>query len=66
MTTDPDALRAMSDRERLAALTSLSPVELAKLKANMTAAGAAAERQHGPMQRVSPWELDPPDVELDD
>ncbi|MFD4370257.1 hypothetical protein [Streptomyces sp. NPDC058486] len=53
MTTDLAALRGMSDVERLAALRSLTPAELAELKDRMQAAHAETERLHGVLPRVS-------------
>ncbi|WP_405801574.1 hypothetical protein [Streptomyces sp. NBC_01506] len=65
MTTDPDALRAMPDGKRLAALRALSPSEPAQVKARTRDAREAAGKRYGPARRLSPWDEDPPDIAFD-
>lgn len=65
MSTDPDVLRAMPERERLTALQSMTPDELADLQARTREARAAADARYGPSAfRYRPSVEEPPDIDL--
>ncbi|WP_328912363.1 MULTISPECIES: hypothetical protein [unclassified Streptomyces] len=64
MATDPDALLAMADGERLAALRAMSPEDRAALDERLRAGRVAAYARYGPTVLVMPSDQDPPDIEL--
>ncbi|MGW6461557.1 hypothetical protein ACWF94_37460 [Streptomyces sp. NPDC055078] len=59
----PDDLRAMSPRDRLAALRAMTREERAELDNQMAEARRAAEARYGP---AKPWTPEPPCVQLED
>lgn len=61
MTPATDELLAMTDRERLAVLQSMTPAERTELLRRMAEARAAANATYGPAVR---WTPDLPDIEI--